>query len=311
MAEPVLWKKITLKVVLDIISCVLAFLPWIVLQAINKPFRRGFFCNDESLKHPYKTNTIDANILTVLCIIMGFVLILACELVTYYTEKEDREAHFQLTSGRSLPFYLVRVYQYFGIFVFGIIVQQTIVNIGKYSIGRLRPHFLSLCNPDYSQLNCTVPGLISDIYVYVESYTCVDEKSRNAVDSRLSFPSGHSSFSAFIAVYLCIYLQARFTWRGAALLKHLCQAALIYGAYYVCLSRVSDNKHHPTDVLAGAFIGCFIAALVGIHTTKLFSLKSALKKLGYYPPTLLKYAPNPAVAFNNVESNENYGVSEM
>ncbi|ESO10394.1 hypothetical protein HELRODRAFT_194939 [Helobdella robusta] len=260
-----LLKKYFLKVTLDVLACTLAFSPCLALYALNKPFRRGFFCNDESLKHPYKDSTVDGTMMIVLAISLGFVMIFLCELLIYYHKKEKQELRQHIPANQHLPYFLMCVYRYFGMYMFGIIIQMTVTVIGKYSIGRLRPHFLSLCNPDYSQLNCTVPGLISDIYVYVESYTCVDEKSRNAVDSRLSFPSGHSSFSTFVAVYLAIYLQARFTWRGAALLKHLCQAALIYGAYYVCLSRVSDNKHHPTDVLAGAFIGCFIAALLQQH----------------------------------------------
>jgi len=40
------------------------------------------------------------------------------------------------------------------------------------------------------------------------------------------------------------------------------QAVSIYAAVYVGLSRISDYKHHWSDVLMGAILGTFVAALV-------------------------------------------------
>ena len=51
-------------------------------------------------------------------------------------------------------------------------------------------------------------------------------------------------------------------WSGSQLLRPLVQALLTYMALYTCLSRVSDYKHHWSDVLAGAIIGVGTAALV-------------------------------------------------
>lgn len=33
-------------------------LPSLILFVLGKSFQRGFYCDDESIKHPYKTNTI-------------------------------------------------------------------------------------------------------------------------------------------------------------------------------------------------------------------------------------------------------------
>lgn len=69
------------------------------------------------------------------------------------------------------------------------------------------------------------------------------------------------------------YLQSRFTWRGARLLRPLLQFTLLMMAFYTGLSRVSDHKHHPTDVLAGFVQGalvayCIVSAHMSLRTHK-------------------------------------------
>ena len=54
-----------------------------------------------------------------------------------------------------IPFVIDQYYKVIGVFLFGAAFQQTVVNIAKYSIGRLRPHFFAVCKPDYSRFNCT------------------------------------------------------------------------------------------------------------------------------------------------------------
>lgn len=64
------------------------------------------------------------------------------------------------------------------------------------------------------------------------------------------------------------YIQSRFTWRGARLLRPLLQFTLLMMAFYTGLSRVSDHKHHPTDVLAGFVQGALVAyCIVSSHNT--------------------------------------------
>lgn len=42
-------------------------------------------------------------------------------------------------------------------------------------------------------------------------------------------------------------------------------------AFYICLTRISDYKHHPGDVLAGVFVGAFFAILILIFLMDLFN----------------------------------------
>jgi len=77
-------------------------------------------------------------------------------------------------------------------------------------------------------------------------------------------------FSILFHLQLQLYLQARMTWRGSKLLRHLLQFQFIMVAWYTALSRVSDYKHHWSDVLAGSLIGS-ISALVVVSQNRIRS----------------------------------------
>ncbi|GAA6087741.1 phosphatidic acid phosphatase type 2D, partial [Tachysurus ichikawai] len=66
------------------------------------------------------------------------------------------------------------------------------------------------------------------------------------------------------------YLQARFSWRGARLLRPLLQFLLVMLAVYTGLSRISDYRHHPSDVLTGFLQGGITAYWVAFHISSMF-----------------------------------------
>uniref|UniRef100_A0A3Q4H0A4 Phospholipid phosphatase 3 n=1 Tax=Neolamprologus brichardi TaxID=32507 RepID=A0A3Q4H0A4_NEOBR len=146
--------------------------------------------------------------------------------------------------------YISALYKQVGVFIFGCAVSHSFTNIAKVSVGRLRPHFLDVCDPDFSTVNCSLG--------YITDYQCRGPESK-VQEARKSFFSGHASFSMYTMLYLVFYLQSRFTWHGARLLRPLTQFTLIMMSFYTGLSRVSDHKHHPTDVLAGFVQGALVA----------------------------------------------------
>ncbi|KAG7228834.1 hypothetical protein INR49_008612, partial [Caranx melampygus] len=202
-----------------------ASLPFLIIETSTiKPYQRGFYCSDESIRFPRKEGDTISD--AVLC---GVGILIAI---------------FSM-----------------GVFLFGCAVSQSFTDIAKVSVGRMRPHFLDVCRPDFSTINCSLG--------YITNYTCTGEES-DVQEARKSFFSGHASFSMFTMLYLAFYLQSRFTWRGARLLRPLLQFTLLMMAFYTGLSRVSDHKHHPTDVLAGFVQGALVAYCIVFYVSDLF-----------------------------------------
>ena len=56
-----------------------------------------------------------------------------------------------------------------GVFLFGCAVSQSFTDIAKVSVGRMRPHFLDVCKPDFSTINCSMG--------YITNYTCTGDES--------------------------------------------------------------------------------------------------------------------------------------
>lgn len=102
--------------------------------------------------------------------------------------------------------YIWQIYCHFVWFAFAALTSQVITDISKYSIGRLRPHFLDRCKPmlsDGTIINRT--SKCSDPYTYIINYECSGTATMKEMrDSHLSFMSGHSSFVAVCLIYLVV-----------------------------------------------------------------------------------------------------------
>uniref|UniRef100_A0A8C3JD54 Phospholipid phosphatase 1 n=1 Tax=Calidris pygmaea TaxID=425635 RepID=A0A8C3JD54_9CHAR len=160
--------------------------------------------------------------------------------------------------------YIATIYKAIGTFIFGAAASQSLTDIAKYSIGRLRPHFLAVCQPDWSRINCSLG--------YIENFSCQGDKAK-INEGRLSFYSGHSSFSMYCMLFLALYLQARMKGDWARLVRPTLQFGLIATSIYVGLSRVSDYKHHWSDVLTGLIQGALVAVLIVVYVSDFFKVR--------------------------------------
>jgi len=98
----------------------------------------------------------------------------------------------------------------------------------------------------------------------------IDERIRAA---RLSFPSGHASFSAQAMVFIALYLQARLVSNDRSkpiYLVPFLQLIAVAFAIWVSLTRLTDFKHHPGDVLVGAILGAAVQVANVVFVQRLF-----------------------------------------
>ncbi|XP_039963038.1 putative phosphatidate phosphatase [Bactrocera tryoni] len=257
----------------DLIIFIVLGIPILICEFVLEPFRRGFFCDDESIRYPFRPNTITTVMLGVIVLAVPALIMLLVELTLFY--RCDRIRETVLLLGYKVPAWLVEFAQHALYFTFGGLLTLEATEIGKFTIGRLRPHFISVCQPQLSDgSNCESP---QNLHRYIENYICVGSgyTSEDVWQARLSFPSGHSSLCFFALTYVAIYLQYKITWRGSKLTRHFLQFTLVMLAWFTALSRIMDNWHHWSDVLCGGLLGLAMALITARYITKEFKTPQA------------------------------------
>ncbi|XP_004632698.1 phospholipid phosphatase 2 isoform X1 [Octodon degus] len=242
-------------VLLDVLCVLVAALPFATLTLVNTPYKRGFYCGDDSIRYPYRPDTITNGLMAGVTITATVLLVSAGEAYLVYTDR--------LYSHSDFNNYVAAVYKVLGTFLFGAAVSQSLTDLAKYMIGRLRPSFLAVCDPDWSRVNCSV---------YVQLDVCRGSLA-NVTEARLSFYSGHSSFGMYCMTFLALYVQARLCWKWARLLRPTVQFFLVSFAFYVGYTRVSDYKHHWSDVLVGLLQGALVASLTVRYISDFFKVR--------------------------------------
>ncbi|CAL1534735.1 unnamed protein product [Lymnaea stagnalis] len=254
--------EVTLILAIGIIS--------ICMRNFLEPFHRGFFKNDQSLMHPYHSSTIPSTLMY----LVGFLVPVAA---MWVIETLHFKHHVEQRSGDKVPLKIILVHSLWnwfkvvGIFILGAGITHLLTNIPKYSIGRLRPHFFDVCDPDWSKVNDTKGYITADI--------CLGIDQDLIREARLSFPSGHSSMSLYCATVFMIYLNKRFKWNQIKIARPLLQVLAFGMAFYTCLSRISDYKHHWSDVLAGAILGLITGFFIMHRMSEVVFIKSESQRI--------------------------------
>ncbi|CAE1258197.1 PLPP1_2_3 [Acanthosepion pharaonis] len=143
--------------------------------------------------YPYHESTISTALVTAVGLLVPIFFMTVCE--KFSTRQPKCEYVCVIGSKKKyVPPWIGRLYSTVGIFVFGAVVTKLLTDVAKYTVGRLRPHFLDVCKPDVSTYNCSQG--------YITKFTCTGTNKELIEDARLSFLSGHSSFAMYSMLYL-------------------------------------------------------------------------------------------------------------
>ncbi|XP_030371858.1 putative phosphatidate phosphatase [Scaptodrosophila lebanonensis] len=263
-------RKLTQKILIELAIMVALTIPICLYEFAVEPARRGFFCDDESIRYPFKDNTITP---VMLGLLVGGLPLLLFVMVEYWRHLRAGEVSstVQLLGWR-MSSWLGELGRQLSYFMFGMLLTFDATEVGKYTIGRLRPHFMAVCQPQMTDGSmCSDPV---NAHRYVENYDCAGEGYTIADirQARLSFPSGHSSMAFYALVYMALYMQRRLPCRSSKMFRHLVQFVLIMVAWYTALSRVMDHWHHWSDVLVGSLIGVLGALITARYIAKFFRM---------------------------------------
>jgi phosphatidate phosphatase len=268
--DKIIWHRILIDIVLLLaLSAIYGCLKYLV-----EPSKTGFHCNDYSINYAYKSSTVNNVWLFVISTIVPIAFMLGTEIArTLYQirkrSKSNNSYHIGLLGSRE-----IRLREQFGnmfmnlvYFLFGLLATVIVTQIGKVTVGRLRPNFLDVCKPAENPfLSLCQTGRTGRTYLVPEvDFECTEPNKKKVSDSRKSFPSGHSSTTFYAMIFLIFYIHRVWIRRGLGLLPQFFQIIFFALAFLVGIIRVLDNKHHPTDVLAGASLGIIIAVFTAYY----------------------------------------------
>uniref|UniRef100_A0A9J8BIZ2 Phospholipid phosphatase 2b n=2 Tax=Cyprinus carpio TaxID=7962 RepID=A0A9J8BIZ2_CYPCA len=260
-------------------------LPFVIMNIASQPFKRGIYCQDESISYPVKQDTITIATLAVVTITCTVIITSSGEAYLVYSKKIHSNSIFNQ--------YVSAIYKVLGAFLFGGAVSQSLTDLAKYTIGRPRPHFLTVCAPKFCK-------------GYMASINCTGDP-RDVTEARLSFYSGHASFGMYCMLFLAFYVQARLNGKWARLLRPTIQFFLVAFAVYVGYTRVSDYKHHWSDVLVGLLQGALTAILTVRYISNFFKVRTFPQCPS--PETAENEERKPSLHLSEVEHNNHLGYS--
>ncbi|XP_065359516.1 putative phosphatidate phosphatase [Calliphora vicina] len=261
-------KEPTIRILAEcFITVVLLIISSKFYKLSKRPVKRGFFCDDESLKYPYHEDTVNYILLLALSLYVPITVMVSCEIVMFLVGK--RRCTTAQDKGFARAF--LKLHHNITPFLCGFALHALFIHVGKITVGRLRPHFFEVCQP-YRTLDGTTCDSPNNHGLYIEDYECRNPSSNRLIlyNVHLSFPSGHSSYIFYGMIFIILYLQ-RFS-------KTLSQCRINVGlfmmvgqmlcallAWFVALSRVMDYKHHWSDVLVGIMLGTSVAIAVTLY----------------------------------------------
>ncbi|GMT15278.1 hypothetical protein PFISCL1PPCAC_6575, partial [Pristionchus fissidentatus] len=196
-----------------------------------------------SIRNPLKKQRISTVVAGVITVAAALLAIVVTEIVAWRTSSSEVLFRYRKFT---LPPLLVHIIAYFGYFQLGYVMEILVNQVTKYAVGRLRPHFYTVCKP--IGYNCTEPGK------FIYDFKCTGDE-KEVKEARLSFYSGHSAVSMYTATFLAIYFYIRLRPFVPRIILSTLQTIVVAAALLIAYTRIQDFWHHPSDVAVGTAAG--------------------------------------------------------
>lgn len=212
-----------------------------------KTAKRGFLCNDDSIKAHFHGETVSDILLLSVSFLVPIIMVIVVEFNLRKQNNHDERYQF---IDMTISAYIAEICHYLSFFVIGFMLNLLMTQIGKDLVGRYRPHFITSCQPIFEDsTNCSDP---INIGRFIDSYRCanIELPDFDIDDLRRSWPSGHASISFYSMTFIAVYLFFRKNFmKNYNLIKLSAQLLLLSFAWIAGLSRIGDNKHHCKKIL--------------------------------------------------------------
>ena len=139
-----------LQVIIDFITVFIVSIVFVLIFLLADPFERGFYCNDDSIRYPYKKDdTVPLWVAGVYGAISSIFIILFAELFLNRPCCVD-ESKFRTKRNKCNTAIISAIL----IYSMGAMATLLITEVGKRTIGRMRPHFIDICQPKWEEIDC-------------------------------------------------------------------------------------------------------------------------------------------------------------
>jgi len=247
------------KIIFDVLGLVTMFALVFVFYKVLEPPTQYFLINDPEISYPYKEPHVPSIMVALLSFLFPVSIIIISNILFWFNK-------WDLYSGIMGS-------------LFAYALTLVITSFFWSIVGGIRPHFLELCNVDYS--------MVTSLSTYYTVDICKN-RARFNQDTFHGFPSGHVSTAFAGCIFVSSYLASHMRlYRNGNLSKAFIAIIPIIFAIWLGFSRLGDHHHTFLQIVFGMIIGI----LSGLFSYRLFYLSGFWFGHG-------KYSHVPSMIYN-------------